>query len=207
VQMLDNRNKRLYSEWEEHWKGSDKLANLTLVGHLIFRAKKKALADLVARLPVRRVLEAGCGLGRILQVYHEMGLDARGVDLSPHAVAACKNKNLEAEVGAIEEEQGSYDLVSSDGMLEHFLNFEAVARHLMRVSRRYVLLIQPNHGSFCGKTLSYLTDLIRSDKRVFEYNYRIQDFVEVFNLNGFVLQQSKPILGDTFRILLFERVR
>jgi len=98
-----------------------------------------------------------------------------------------------------------YDLVSSDGMLEHFLNFEPYARHLMRISRRYVLLIQPNHDSFRGKTAAYLAELLRRDENIFEYNYRIKDFISVFSQHGFKVIGNYPIFSDVFKLLLFEK--
>ena len=106
----------------------------------------------------------------------------------------------------MEDVKEQYDLVSSDGMLEHFLNFEPYAQHLMRISRRYVLLIQPNHDSFCGKTLAYLSELLRGDANVFEYNYRIRDFISVFSRYGFEIAKNSPIFFDVFRLLLFRKV-
>ena len=125
--------------------------------------------------------------------------------MSAHAVAACVDKGLPAVVKKLEDETGSYDLVSNDGMLEHFLNFAPYARHLMRISRRYVLLLQPNHQSFAGGTLNWLANLLRRDKLVYEYNYRIADFVELFGDNGFRLIENRPLLMDVARLLLFEK--
>jgi 2-polyprenyl-3-methyl-5-hydroxy-6-metoxy-1,4-benzoquinol methylase len=203
--MTDDRDQNLYQEWEERWEGSEQAERLTLLGKQMFRAKKQVIGKALQGLDVQTVLEAGCGLGHTLQVYQQLGLQASGIDISPSAVAVCCKKGLQAEVKALSDVGQQYDLVSSDGMLEHFLHFEPHAVEIMQASRRYVLLIQPNHGSFVGKTLAYLAELLRGDENVFEYNYRIKDFVEVFAKNGFVLQQSLPIFMDVFRLLLFER--
>lgn len=90
-------------------------------------------------------------------------------------------------------------------MLEHFINFEPYARHMMRISRKYVLLIQPNHDSFWGKTLVYLSEILRRNDNIYEYNYRIMDFIGVFNRNGFSLEQNRPVFLDVFRLLLFKK--
>ena len=203
--MTENRDEKLNQEWQERWDGSEQSERLTLLGKQMFKAKQRVIAAALQGLEVKSVLEAGCGLGHTLQVYQQLGLTASGIDISPAAVAVCCNKGLKAEVKALAEVQQQYDLVSSDGMLEHFLHFEPYAVEIMQASRRYVLLIQPNHGSLVGKTLAFLAELLRGDENVFEYNYRIKDFVAVFARHDFVLRQSLPIFMDVFRLLLFER--
>ncbi|MEO5332990.1 MAG: methyltransferase domain-containing protein [Magnetococcus sp. YQC-5] len=195
----------LYQIWEQRWQGSERRERLTPLGQLMFKAKEKALLSLLDAIPPGTVIEVGCGLGHILALYHRAGRVCVGIDVSPTAIAVCQQKGLPVELRPVEEETSLYDLVSSDGMLEHFLNFEPMACHLMRISRRHVLIIQPNHGSFMGKTLPYLAELLRGDEIVFEYNYRIRDFIEVFQDHGFLLQESRPVFADVFRILLFAR--
>lgn len=190
--------------WDRRWIGSEEKERLTLLGRTMFRSKRKTLLSLAATLPVKTVIEVGCGLGHTLGVYMEAGLQATGIDISPSAVAVCRKKGLPAVLKDVVDETGTYDLVSSDGMLEHFLHFEPMAAQLMRISRRYVLLIQPNHGSFTGKTLAYLAELLRGHENIFEYNYRISDFIAVFDRQGFRLRKSLPVFRDVFRVLLFE---
>jgi hypothetical protein len=75
----------------------------------------------------------------------------------------------------------------------------------MRISRRYVLLIQPNHDSFVGKTLAYLSEILKGGKNVYEYNYRIIDFISIFAADGFKIVKNEKIFLDVFRLLLFEK--
>lgn len=191
--------------WEERWRGSETEERLTLLGRRMFAAKGQVIRRLVQTMRPATVIEVGCGLGHVLAIYQEEGLVCRGIDLSPTAVAVCRRKGLTADLQDVADLQGSFDLVSSDGMLEHFLNFEPMARHLMRLSRHRVLLVQPNHGSFWGRTLPYLSEWLRGDENVFEYNYRIGDFIGVFAANGFEVVANIPVFADVFRILLFQR--
>jgi len=191
--------------WEDRWEGSEIHERITPVGRMMFCAKKRVLTEAMGGLEARTVLEVGCGLGHTLRVFKELGYEASGIDIAPSAVAVCKRKGLTAALKAVEDTEGAYDLVSSDGMLEHFLNFEPPARHLMRLSSRYVLLIQPNHGSFMGLTAAFLATLLRGHENVFEYNYRIKDFADVFEKNGFRMIRSEPIFMDVFRLLVFKR--
>ncbi|MBU1863831.1 MAG: class I SAM-dependent methyltransferase [Candidatus Omnitrophica bacterium] len=203
--MNIQQNKNLYTIWNAYWKGMDKTERLTVIGRLMFKAKVKALIALIPSIKTQSMIEVGCGLGYTLKVFHEAGIDSCGIDISSDAVTVCRNKGLQATVQKLEEVQDLYDLVSSDGMLEHFLNFEPYAQHMMRIARRYVLLIQPNHGSFVGKTLVYGAEILRRNHIVYEYNYRISDFIDVFNTQGFEIKQNIPVFFDVFRILLFEK--
>ena len=195
----------LHQEWEQRWHGSDQSERLTWLGKLMFRSKIRALTEVVGGLDISSLVEVGCGLGYTLSAYQKLGISCLGIDISPSAIAVCENKGLTVRLQNLEDVEESFDLVSSDGMLEHFLNFEPHAVRLMEISKRYVLLIQPNHESFAGKTLVYLAELLRGRENVFEYNYRMQDFAGVFARNGFVLKTSRPIFADTFRLLLFEK--
>ena len=204
--MIDDQYK-LYESWEKRWGNSKEKEELSLIGKRMFKSKIKSLADIISDISVQTVIEVGCGLGHTLDFYCRNGFDCIGIDISENAIACCKNKNLPVVRKNLENVDEKYDLVSSDGMLEHFLDFQPYARHLMRISRDYVLLIQPNHGSFMGKTLVYLSELIKGDKNVFEYNFRINDFISVFSENEFYLVKNTPVFQDVFRILLFKKSR
>ncbi len=195
----------LYETWDRRWEGSEESERITLIGRLMFNAKRKVIAKVIQDLPIETIMEVGCGLGYTMEVYREQGFHCIGIDVSPHAVSVCRQKGLNVSLQNVEDVTVRYDMVSSDGMLEHFLHFEPYAQVLMRVSSNYILLIQPNHDSFWGKTLAYLAELIRGDENVFEYNYRIKDFIEVFNRNGFEVVDNCPIFLDVFRLLLFKR--
>ncbi|ODS33894.1 MAG: dihydroxyhexaprenylbenzoate methyltransferase [Candidatus Scalindua rubra] len=198
-------DKELYGTWDKRWEGSEETERVTILSRLMFKAKKKILVKAINDLEIKTVIEVGCGLGYTLEVFMEKGFDCIGIDVSNHAISVCKKKGLNVVLSKVEDVTEKYDLVSSDGMLEHFLNFEPYAQHLMRISNNYVLLIQPNHDSFLGKTFVYLAELFRGDENVFEYNYRIKDFIAVFHKNGFEIIKNYPIFCNVFRLLLFKK--
>lgn len=193
--------------WERRWQGSDEHGKegerLTWLGRRMLQAKKTRLKQLTGELGIRTVVEVGCGLGYTLAAYVDAGLDCLGIDISENAVRACQRKDLPVRLQSLEKTVGSYDLVSSDGMLEHFLHFAPLAAHMVRISGKYVLLIQPNHESFTGKTLVYLAELLRGRINVHEYNYRMEDFIRVFSDLGCQVVRNEPLFGDVFRLLLF----
>ena len=202
---MNTNSKTLYETWDKRWKGSEEEERLTFIGKIMFKAKEKVLATAINDITNANVIEIGCGLGHTMEVYKKNGLNCVGIDVSSHAISVCRNKGLNVTQRKLEDITEKYDLVSSDGMLEHFLNFEPYAQLLMNISKDYVLLIQPNHDSFWGKTLAYLAELLRDRENVFEYNYRIKDFITVFQNNGFMITGNYPIFCDVFRLLLFKK--
>jgi ubiquinone/menaquinone biosynthesis C-methylase UbiE len=62
------------------------------------------LATFADRVSTGRVLEVGCGTGRIAHQLHRLGLDVAGIDLSPNMieVAQREHPNLRFGVGSME---------------------------------------------------------------------------------------------------------
>jgi len=172
----------------------------------MFKAKKQTLRKFLKYTKFESAIEVGCGLGHTLEVFRDLGIHYVGIDASSNAVSFCQKKGLKAIQKRLEDVDEQYDLVSSDGMLEHFLNFEPYVKHMVRICKKYVLLIQPNHDSLSGKTFSYFAEILRGRVNVYEYNYRIRDFINVFEKNGFKLYKSCSIFMDVFRLLLFEKM-
>ena len=203
-ETLHQTSDQLYQQWENHWIDGNK-ENLTWVGKLMLGAKKRALRDVLRSIKVSRAIDVGCGLGFTLSVFKELDINAIGIDVSKTTVEICQKKGLKAVVKKLEEVIDKYDLVFSDGLLEHFLNFEPYAQHLTRISNNYIIIIQTDHENFLGKTSIYLAEILRGSKNVLEYNYRINDFVSVFKNYGLKLIQTRSIFGGIFKLLLFEK--
>ena len=202
--MKKNRDESLDKVWDNFW-GRDEQEPMTFLGRIMAKARMKALWEVLNDIDAKTAIDLGCGFGRTLELFKKAGLDYVGLDVSPNAVAVCKKKGLRVRLGKLEEETNQYDLVASEGMLEHFLNFEPYARHFMRMSCCYIMLMQPNHASFWGRTLVYVALLIRGHINVYEYNYRPEDYISVFDKNGFKVIKNEPIFFDTSRLLLFEK--
>lgn len=71
------------------------------------------------------ILEIGCGRGEMLSNFKELGLEVKGIDLSPEAPSF--QKDIEIKVGNVEENilpypDNSFDIVYSKSVLEH-LNY------------------------------------------------------------------------------------
>ncbi len=200
--MIKPKDEVLYDTWDKHWTKERKL---TPVGRILCPIRMSALRRTFQELDIRTAIDVGCGFGYLLELFHESGLEYTGLDVSTRSIEVCKHMGLNARMGKVEDEKQHYDLVAAEGMLEHFLNFEPFARHMMRISKRYVLIMQPNHDSFTGRTLAYVTQTLRGSNIVLEYNYQIKDFTSVFERNGFRTIKNEPLILNTSRLILFER--
>jgi len=203
--MIQGRNKKLQEAWNSRWESSHTGRHSTFLSRQMMKAKKKIIRKILENIEAKTVIDVGCGIGRTLEVFRDTGLDYLGIDTSSEAISICRKKQLSVLHKDLDEVEETYDLVFSDGMLEHFLNFEPYAKKMMQISKKHVLLIQPNHGSFMGKTLVYFAELLRGRINVYEYNYRIHDFIDTFEENDFSICENHSIFLDVYRILLFER--
>ncbi len=200
---LDERDPA--STWEKRWAAAGRGRGLTWLGRWMLRAKTRALRDVLSGVHAASMIEIGCGMGHTGLVFQRAGLAYFGIDLSPTAVSVSRGRGLRAERMDLRDVRGVFDLVASDGLLEHALDFEPLAREMMRISRRNVLLIQPNHGSVPGRVLARLAEVFRGRTNIREYDHPIQEFVRVFAAGGFALVRDVPVFADVFRLLLFER--
>jgi len=81
-----------------------------------------SVADrLVGSMNPRTVLDVGCARGLLVQAFAVQGVDARGMDISEHAIASAHEDVRERLVvaSATEPISGPYDLVSCIEVLEH----------------------------------------------------------------------------------------
>jgi SAM-dependent methyltransferase len=118
--------------FQEHFDMEDR--------HWWFRSRRRVIWALIARAavgPSPRILDAGCGTGRNLMDFQQLG-PAEGVDLSPQAVEFCRRRGLHGvREGAIEElpfEDGRFDLIFATDVIEHLPDDGPALTELRRVA-------------------------------------------------------------------------
>jgi SAM-dependent methyltransferase len=115
--------------------------------HWLFRGRRAIIRALLARADVKerpRILDAGCGTGRNLLEYSELG-EASGVDSSQLAVDYCQARGLtNVRRGSLEElpfEDGEFDLLLLADVIEHVDDDVVVLRELRRVAAPGAVMI------------------------------------------------------------------
>lgn len=105
------------------------------VWRLEIETDKRLMAELVASLEPRRVLELGCSSGAVLQCLHDLGVHAEGIEISEAAIEAAfpAVRGRIHQVNATEFELSStYDVIFGLDIFEH-LNPNRLADCLKRV--------------------------------------------------------------------------
>lgn len=114
--------------------------------HWWYRARRRLIASELERLPLpfgARILDAGCGSGSNMPVLEQHGSVA-GVDASPVAVAAARERGRDVVLGRVERlpyRDESFDLVTCLDVIEHTPDDRAVLAELRRVTRPHGYLV------------------------------------------------------------------
>ena len=166
--QVDSRTPTLSSRWDaallammDETRGTFSEIKDRLRVHL------SAIRRAEAGSPTRPILDLGCGRGEWLELVGEEGLCAEGVDLSPAAVAACRERGLIAhQRDAIEAlrrcPNSSLGAITAFHLIEH-LDLEqhaALLDHALRAlaPRGLLLLETPNGESFSVSGRSFWFD-------------------------------------------------
>lgn len=87
-----------------------------------------------------RVLDAGCGAGRVCLHLQTRGTEAVGIDISPGAVEVCRRRGVRdarvLSIDALDESLGVFDTVVMYGNNVGLLRSAANARRLLRLLHR-----------------------------------------------------------------------
>ena len=131
--------------WSEFW--NDKESWLWILRFTPTYKKVVKMFKAISLPKDAKILDAGCGTGKLASFWLNEGYDVLGVDISDSALAITKNKGVRVMKADILKglpfEDNSFDLVYSDGLLEHFVDPEPILTELFRVSKKYVLTFVP----------------------------------------------------------------
>lgn len=204
----------MQNEWDRIWKGHQKL---NFFGRMLKSSQKKVLwkiLDKIASLPRNsKIIDVGCGTGSTLNLFRRFGYrNAIGADFSEESLKICnklfgyqKNRDVfQMDARKLKLRTKSFDMVFSDGVLEHLPDMSKSLSEFARVSKRYVLLFQPNQKSVFG----LVKDFVSKHHDVSwerEYEYSKNDYVAPLENNGFKLIASGSINFNEMMWLLFER--
>jgi len=112
--------------------------------HWWFAGRRRIIASFLKRICADlrdkpRILDVGCGTGANLELLDEFG-QAEGVDVSPDALAFCRQRGLErvhlGEAEKLPYPDRSFDLVTALDVVEHLDDDVAGLKEMHRVLRR-----------------------------------------------------------------------
>ena len=202
IKIINDKFNKLYEQ-----------SQATIIGKFILKFTECETINLIKKLGLKRssrTIDVGCGIGRTLRMFrNNQFFNSIGIDNSKNAIRLCERNGLRRnkDVFLINAKKtpfsdNEFDLVFEEGLLEHFKNFQPFIDEMCRISKKYVVLIQPNKFSLAHK----LMDRFTNDINIKEIPYEIHDFCEAFRINNFKLKSLKNGFLNIFWILVFERL-
>lgn len=196
------------TQWDRVWEN---VHSPTIIGRFSQRMTYRIMNKILDNFPrSHSIIDVGCGSGLTLKYFRSRGFDnSIGIDISSKALKRCQEKGFalgrdifRIDATSISYEDGSFDIVFSWGMLEHFEDYTPFVEEMIRVSRRVVILVQPNVHSLYGFLLFHLTNIL--GRGVDEYPYHIEEFIESFESRNCKLMSRKATPFREFEVLVFE---
>ena len=203
--------------WERHWDmGGSLEENASWIGKRLRHQRLKIMREMLKPLDKElSAIDMGCGNGSTLRVLREAGFkNSVGIEYTDKGLRAAEHNGFKvgSDVFQMDAKKTPYPdrffgLNFSEGLAEHFEDPTPFLDEQMRITDKYILLIQPDHFSVAGYLLKLLWDLFASEKGgVKEYSYRMQYFIDYFKAHGFRLVEKRGTQLHEQAILLFERV-
>ena len=167
----------------------------------------RAVADMLAMVQFRSVLDAGCGEGVVMD--RALPRDSFGVDLDLERLAEARSVLELAKLGVGDVHRlpfpsRSFDLILTMEVFEHLGNPQMALAEIARVSRRYILASVPNEpwwriGNMMR--LKYWRDLGNTPEHI--NHWTAGGFKHFISGHFEVLQVRKPFL---WTFILAERL-
>lgn len=176
-EMMQHTYPILYAVEESHWWY---IGRRRIIGSFV-----KEICDQVTDRRAR-ILDVGCGTGANLVLLSEFG-EAEGVDVSPDALAFCRERGLEnVRLGAAESlpyKDNEFDLVTAFDVVEHMDDDVAGLREMRRVLRPggRLLLFVPTFMFLWG-----VQDEVSNHRR----RYRLAELRRAVTAAGFEVERT-----------------
>lgn len=200
--------------WTKRW--ADIPADSPMANHDVYPLK---YAEMAIKDKQGKILEAGCGAGRILRYYHVHGFDIVGMDFIPVAIDKIRaiDPTVKAEVGDIKKlnyADQSFRYVLAFG-LYHNLEFglEAAVQETSRVLEKGgVVCASFRADNIQTRLTDWLTDrryrkeashnLVRSFHKM---NLTRSEYENLFKRAGFAIESCHPVenMPILYKFVLF----
>jgi ubiquinone/menaquinone biosynthesis C-methylase UbiE len=206
-----NGDKKVKIIWSSYWKDYHGVTKIGAWSQKQALMKALDIASTEHLKKESKIIDIGCGEGRTLKAFRIKGYKKSiGLDFTKESLVICQkngftlNKDVFwGDASKLNFKNREFDLVFSEGLLEHFTDPTKIIKEMCRVSKKYVLLIQPNHYSIYGRLISVLGHFLRNNVK--EYSFTKEYFIQKFLDEKLYLQKSNSTKFGEFFNLLFKR--
>ena len=191
--------------WHRHWVMGDSLEDTASpMGKWLRHQRIQLLKEMLKPLnKSMKAIDMGCGNGSTLSVLRSSGFsNSIGIEYIEDGLHHAEKRGFTigrdiflGDAKATSYPDRSFSLVFSEGLWEHFEDPSPFIDEFCRISKEYVLVIQPNHFSIVGGMMKNLWELLNSEKGgVKEYSYHLEFFTGYLRAKGFILIDQKATI-------------
>ena len=188
---------------ENYYSGADSFFYKLTGGYKDYRSYFDRLARWFSpHVEGPAILDVGCAFGRISQFMQENGYDVTGVDYSQRMVDLAKGKFkcIKADARALPFIENEFDLVLTDGLLEHFEkpDVEKMIKEEHRVCKKDGLVLNLVPSDFL---INHFLEWLQRTPRVYwrksgdwqnihkQFNFRSIEFRKLKRLDAFICKK------------------
>lgn len=155
-----------------------------------------------------RILEAGCGAGRILRYFHDKGFDITGIDFIDIAIKKLKeiDSTLKVEKGDISSlhfSDSSFDYIFAFGLFHNLeSNIDNAVQECNRVlSSGGKICVSFRADNIQTQLTDWLTEVSKNkgsktqEKYFHKMNLTKKEFISLFTSNGFHVEYVSPVVN------------
>jgi len=195
------RNKNVKEYWALRWDGIP--ADKPMENEDVYPLK---YSNIMIKDHGGKVLEAGCGAGRILRYYHDNGTDITGIDFIEVAINKLKEVDAKlkvkvANITSLPFDNESFKYILAFGLF-HNLEF-GLEKAIQEASR-----VLEKEGSICvsfraDNIQTKVTDLLKNwkdnqninsyEKTFHKLNLTRSEFIQIFEKENFVVESIFPV--------------
>ena len=162
-----------------------------------FKIEARLLFKMLRLEPGCRILEVGCGGGALLSYFERKGYVATGVDILEEAVALSSQittrcEVVEGEAGELPFEDGSFDRLVSQHLVEHLEDLPAVLGEWKRV------LAEGGVIAICTPNRLYPSPVLFEDPS-HVHIYEPQELAQVVSETGFVVERCMTVFPHLYK--------
>lgn len=125
-----------------------------------------------------RIIEIGCSWGYLLDLMHQEGWDARGIELNPSAMAYCQSRGFDVTNKSLAEAEfpeNHFDCLVATHVIEHIANLDEFLQEVYRFLKPggFLFLAVPDYGSFLNRTYPhYRKYLFLPKQHIWYFTYK-----------------------------------
>ena len=214
------RNKNIYDKYAHQYEAMLESKDDVLSRELII----PALLNMAGDMKNLRVLDAGCGEGRITRMLYDRGAQVVGIDISGELLAIAKNKSDGRSIAFYCQDlcvdpprrfQNTFDLIISNLVIDDLSDYKGFIKSVCSLAKHTARIIITKNNPYSAvsrdKVKSYFDSgtktmyrgLSAKGVRVFYYHRTLEEHINEFSKYGFCLstlsdlEPSRNLLSNT----------